>query len=151
MFYHKRKQPGFLETIIISIGKGLWFLVSWPFKKLLGIGGPKKFDKAKNLSKWMEIDKLLESGDQIHAEQAVIRADKFFDSQLKHAGAQGRTFADRLRDYEDHFNQHTYQMVWQAHKLRNQITHDEEHKPSINECKSALEKFERGLRNIGAL
>ena len=148
---YRQKKPGFLETIVISIGHGLWFSISWPFKKLLGIGRPKKFDKVRNLELWLEIEKLLDSGDKIHAEQAVIRADKFFDAQLKHGGAKGRTFADRLRDWENHFNSNTYQMVWQAHKLRNQITHNEEHSASISECKSALEKFRKGLRNIGAL
>lgn len=146
----KNQQPGLLETIVISIGRGLWFLVSWPFKKLFG-KEKDKFDKVRNLEKWMEIEKLLDSGDKIHAEQAVVRADKFFDAQLKHAGAHGETFAERLRNYEDHFNKNTYQMIWQAHKLRNQITHDEEHKPDIYECKNALGKFRRGLENIGAL
>ncbi len=151
MIYFKNKQHGFLETVLISIGRGLWFLISWPFKKLLGIKKPELFNKAKNLAKWLEIEKLLESDDRIHAEQAVMRADKFFDAQLKHGGAKGNTFADRLRDYEDHFNYNTYQLIWQAHKLRNQITHDENHKPTISECKSALNKFRRGLENIGAL
>lgn len=147
---YKKQQSGFLETIVISIGRGLWFLISWPFKKLFG-KEEERFNKAQNLAKWLEIEKLLDSGDEIHAQQAVIRADKFFDNNLKIAGAHGETFADRLRDYEDHFNQNTYQLIWQAHKLRNQITHDEEHKPSIYECKSALDKFRRGLENIGAL
>ncbi len=148
--YH-RSQPGFLESIFISLGKGLWFLVSWPFKKIFGIKEKDRYDKAKNLAKWIEIEKLLDSGDQVHAEQAVVRADKFFDAQLRHGGAQGETFAHRLRNWEDHFNKNTYQMIWQAHKLRNQITHEENHKPTNNECKNALNKFRRGLENIGAL
>ena len=151
MKYRQNKQSGLLEAIIILISRGLWFLISWPFKKLFGIGKSKKFDKVRNLQLWLEIEKLLESNDQIHAEQAVIRADKFFDAQLRHGGAQGKTFADRLRNWEDHFNQNTYQSVWNAHKLRNQITHDENHNPTNNECKSALDKFRKGLRNIGAL
>ncbi len=150
MSKYKNQQPGFLETIILAIGKGLWFLISWPFKKLFG-KEKDKFDKVKNLEKWIEIEKLLDSGDEIHAEQAVVRADKFFDTQLRQGGAKGQTFADRLRSWEDHFNKNTYQMIWQAHKLRNQIAHDQEHKPSVNECKNALGKFRRGLENLGAL
>lgn len=145
-----QKQPGVLENVIISIGKGIWFLVSWPFKKIFG-KEKEKYNRAKNLAKWLEIEKLLDSGDEIHAEQAVVRADKFFDAQLKHGGAQGNTFADRLRDWENNFSRNNYQGVWNAHKLRNQITHDDEHKPSLNECKNALGKFRRGLENIRAL
>lgn len=149
--YHK-KQPGFLETILLSIGRGLWFLVSWPLKKIFKIKDQKsKIDKIANHRKWLEIEKLLESGDEIHAEQAVVRADKFFDTNLKLVGARGETFANRLRNYVDHFSKNTYQLIWRAHKLRNQITHDEDLKPTIDDCKSALDKFRRGLENLGAL
>ncbi len=145
------QQPGFLETIVITIGKGLWSLVSWPFKKLFGIKEREKFNKVENLKKWLEIEKLLESGDIIHAEQAVIRADRFLDNNLKIAGALGETFADRLRDFEDHFNHDTYQLVWSAHKLRNKIAHEENDNFKIDDCKNALKEYRKGLENIKAL
>lgn len=146
----RNSQPGFIEMIFISLGRGLWFLVTWPFKKIFG-KKQHKFDKTTNFKKWYEIEKMLDTKDVIHAEQAIIRADKFFDAQLKHIGIQGETFADRLRNYQNHFNKNTYEQIWQAHKLRNQISHDEEHKTTLEECKSALEKFRRGLENLGAL
>lgn len=146
----KYRQPGFLETVMISLGKGLWFLISYPFKALFG-KKKSKFNKAENLAKWLEIEKLLDSHDEIHAEQAVVRADKFFDNNLKIAGAIGTTFADKLRDFENHFDRTVYQRIWDAHKLRNQITHDVEHKPTISDCENALNKFKKGLENLGAL
>lgn len=145
-----KKQSGFLETVFLAIGSGLWFLISYPFKLLFG-KRKTLFNKQENFKKWLEIEKLLNSGDIIHAEQAVMRGDKFFENILKIAGVNGNTFADKLRSYEKKFSSNIYQYVWDAHKLRNKIAHNAEYKPTIEECKNALNKFRQGLENIGAL
>lgn len=148
----RNKQPDIVENVVVTIGRGLWFLISWPFRKLLKLEvRSKKIDKIANLRRWAEIEKILESGDEIHARQVVIEADKFFENVLKLAGAQGDKFADKLRNYEDHFSRETYQAIWEAHKLRNQITHDSSHKPTISDCKIAVERFKRGLNSLGAI
>lgn len=148
---YKKQQPGFIETILTTIGKGLWFLISWPFKKLLRIKDKGvKLDKIANLEKWREIEKLLESNDEIHAKHAVVEADKFFNTILKSKGARGESFADRLRNLEDHFSHANYQLVWQAHKLRNQISHEQGFRTQKLECSQALAKFKKGLENLGA-
>lgn len=150
--YHRRQQSGFAEVAIVSIAKGIWFLISWPFKKILKLKTKsEKLDKIKNHRKWLEIEKLLESGDEIHARQAVVEADKFFDNIMKQVGVQGQKFADRLRSLENHMNHNNYQAIWQAHKIRNQITHEVDHKISVGEVKQVLNKFRRGLVNLGAL
>ena len=149
--YHKNKSS-FAETAIITIVKGLWFLVSWPFKRFIGVRGRGiKLDKIKNHQKWAEIEKLLGSGDEIHAKQAVIDADKFFDSMMQRLGIKGEKFADRLRSLESHFGHDNYQNIWYAHKVRNQISHEMDYKISVNEAKNVVEKFRRGLVNLGGL
>jgi len=151
-YYRKNQQPGLIETIFITIGKGLWFLVSWPVKKLLRLQKKGiRFNKIDNLNKWREIEKLLESNDEIHAKHAVVEADKFFDQILRIKGGKGESFADRLRSLEDHFNHLNYQSVWEAHKLRNLISHESEARISIYDCQEALYKFRRGLENLGAI
>jgi hypothetical protein len=151
-FYKKNKQPDFIETIFLAIGKGLWFLVSWPFKKLLRLEARnQKLDKIKNREKWAEIEHLLESNDEIHAKHAVVEADKFFDGILKLYGGQGETFADRLRSLENHFSYDNYQNVWNAHKLRNKLSHEYEYGADINECTSAINQYKAGLKNLGAI
>lgn len=149
MFY-KRKRQSAIENILIIVGRAIWSLVVFIWNKIFKKSKP-KFDKVGNLSKWREIEQLLESNDEIHAEQAVVKADKFFDAMLKIAGGRGETFADRLRSLEDKFNHQIYQDIWQAHKLRNQISHEQDHKSTISECQSALRNFRRGLENLGAL
>jgi len=44
---------------------------------------------------------------------------------LKKKGYNGETFADRLRNAEKDINKNLYQNLWNAHKVRNQIAHDE--------------------------
>jgi hypothetical protein len=150
--YKKNNQPGFIEMILVTIGRGLWFVVSWPFKKLLKLEArSQKLDKVKNQERWREIEKLLESNDEIHAKHAVVEADKFFDSILKLKGGTGETFADRLRSLENHFSVGNYQLVWQAHKVRNQISHEQEIRINIDECQSILNKYRIGLINLGAI
>lgn len=110
-----------------------------------------KVDKIANLQKWVEMEKLLESGDEIHARQAVVEADKFFDEVMRKLGASGEKFADRLRSLENRFNHNVYQSIWEAHKVRNQISHEIDRRLRVEEAKSVLYKFRRGLENIGAL
>jgi len=149
---YRNKQPGFIETIVTTFSKGLWFVISWPFKKLFRIKSKGvSFNKIENFAKWREIEKLLESKDEIHAKHAVVEADKFFDSILRIKGGKGESFADRLRSLENHFSHDNYQFIWQAHKLRNQISHESEFHPQINYCKQALNKFRKGLENLGAI
>lgn len=145
-----QKQPDIFETIFLAIGKGIWFVISYPFKLLFG-KKKKTFDKISNFKKWLEIEQLLNSGDLIHAEQAVVRADKFFDNILKAISTENGTFADRLRTCEKKFSVNVYQGIWDAHKLRNKISHDVEYQPMINDCKIAVNKFRHGLENIGAI
>lgn len=151
-YYKKQKQPDIIETILMSIGRGLWFIISWPFKKLLGIKDKgSRFNKVANLAKWAEIENMIESGDEIHAKQAIIEADKFFENILQKAGSHGVTFADKLKNYENHFNHEIYQSIWDAHKVRNKISHEMEYKLSIEDAKSTLNKFKRGLNSLGAI
>lgn len=150
--YYRRKQTGFIETILITLAKGLWFLVSWPFRKVLRIKNKElRIDKIENHRKWLEIEKLLQSGDEIHAKQAVIDADKFFYSIMCQLKSNGEKFADRLRNLEDHFDHDIYQRVWEAHKTRNQISHEMDYKISSYEAKNVVEKFRKGLVNLGVL
>jgi len=151
-YYKKNKQPGLIETILLTLGRGLWFVIYWPFKKLFNIK-PKGvvLDKAGNLAKWMKIENLLQSNDEIHAKHAVVEADKFFDGILRLKGGQGESFADRLRSLENYFSKENYQLVWQAHKMRNQISHEQDFRPSVDVCRQAIYKFRKGLENLGAI
>ena len=148
----KNQQASLIETIIISLSKGLWFLISWPIKKILKLKTKsEKLDKIANLQKWLEIERLLESNDEIHAKHAVVVADKFFDDIMKQMGMKGDNFGGRLKNAENRFSQVVYQKVWDAHKVRNQISHEMDYKLSVGEAKKTLDNFRSGLHNLGAI
>lgn len=125
-YYKKHKnQPTVPETIVIGIGKGLWWLVSLPFRKRGRRAGLSVSDRNYIIKKRQEIELLLNSSSIIELKHAVMEADKLVDFILKKKGYRGETFADRLRNAESHINHDIYQSIWNGHKIRNQIAHDE--------------------------
>lgn len=149
-YKHRKSGPDPIVAILTMIGSAFLALFKWLWNLIVG-KKQKKLDKAGNLRQWHEIEKLVESSDEIHAQQAVIRADKFFDEIMKEVGALGEKFSDRLRSLEPRFAHEVYQSIWDAHKLRNQISHEIDHHASIGECKSALNKFRLGMHSLGAI
>ena len=122
---HKSNQPTVLEAIVIGIGRGLWWLISLPFRKRGQRGGLNQEDQKYVISKRQEIESLMQSENIIELNHAVMEADKLVDYVLKKKGYRGETFADRLRNAEPYINHDTYQNIWNGHKIRNQIAHDD--------------------------
>lgn len=147
----QRKQTGLIEVVVMALLKGLWFLISWPFRGWLIANRKSSTNKVQNLANWLIIEKMLDSGDEIHAKQAIIEADKFFDNMMKQLGGQGESFADRLRSLEPKMDYNRYQQVWSAHKVRNQISHEMNYKLSNVEAEKTLNNFKTGLHNLGAI
>jgi hypothetical protein len=126
-YYKKRKQdqPTVLEAVVVGIGRGLWWLVSLPFRKRGRKAGLSAPDRNHIIQKRQEIESLLNSSSIIELKHAVLEADKLVDFLLKKKGYRGETFAERLRSAEPHINHDIYQNIWNGHKIRNQIAHDD--------------------------
>lgn len=122
---HKPNQPTVLESIFSGIGRGLWWLVSLPFKKRGRKAGLSVEDRNYIIRKRQEVESLLNSSSIIELKHAVLEADKLVDFVLKKKGYSGETFADRLRSAEPFINHNIYQDIWNGHKIRNQIAHDD--------------------------
>lgn len=118
------------------------------FKLVFG-RGRKKFNSVDMLAKWQEIEDILKSGDALHAAQAVIQADTYFDKVMKDFGAKGATYADRLRSIKSHLDNDAYEQIWRAHKFRNKIAH-EHIIVTAREAKAALKSLRRGASQLGA-
>ena len=84
-------------------------------------------------------------------QRALLEADKLVDQAFQELGVVGQTFADRLRAAERQMSHETYQALWDAHKLRNQIAHELGYQLSHNVATKALQDFERALRALRAL
>ena len=122
--YYKKNQPTVLESLIVGIGRGIWFLVSLPFRKRKKAGLSSE-DRNYIIKKRYEVKVMLKSDNNYELRHAVIEADKLVDFILRKKGYGGKTFADRLRNAEGNINHNLYQNIWHGHKIRNQIAHDD--------------------------
>lgn len=116
------------QTIIIGLGRMLWWIISLPFKGF-------KISKSKTglsveeknyiIGKRLEIEKILKNGSEIELKQAVLEADKLVDYTMKVQGYSGQTFADRLKNAQVNLSENVNNSIWQGHKVRNQIAHEQ--------------------------
>lgn len=144
--YHKNQGPTLLETIFVGIFKGVWFIVSLPFRKSRKKRGLSSQDQAEINSKKREIEKLVSGDNKYELKHAVMEADKLVDHVLKLKGYSGETFADRLRYAEKYIDHNTYQTIWAGHKVRNTLAHEHDAEISTVELKQAADKLLRYLK-----
>ncbi|MEI8061621.1 MAG: hypothetical protein WCG99_05020 [Candidatus Berkelbacteria bacterium] len=137
----RRNQTTLLEKIVTGFFRGVWWLVKLPFR---GLAKKKKLSVADQqylISKRGEIQSWLQSDNQIELRHAVMEADKLADWILKKKNYNGATFADRLRSAENDLPKNVYNSIWQGHKVRNLIAH-ENGEISVNELRRAIINLE---------
>ncbi len=106
---------------------------------------PKKMAK-----KWSKIEERLKLDTETEFKLAVIEADKFFDGILKRFGYFGKDMGERLK--RANISQiSNLDEIWEAHKVRNKIVHDTEHKLTAVEAKRAIESYKKALQEMGVL
>lgn len=132
----------FILVAIIIFGLALLLVISVNKK------GFKKLDVEKYRIKYLQIENSLKNGDEVSYRMSVIDADKLLDQVLKDLGVKGKTMGDRLKNGRNRFKDNND--VWNAHKLRNRIVH-EEVELTYRECNLALANFKRALRDLGAI
>ncbi|MDX1765641.1 MAG: hypothetical protein R3313_01665 [Candidatus Saccharimonadales bacterium] len=98
-------------------------------------------------SRWEFINKTYATPD-VGPRMAVIEADKLLDKALKQSRFPGETMGDRLKSAEKSLK--NYQAVWDAHKLRNRLVH-EDVKLKKSQASSAISTFRAALKGLGAL
>lgn len=119
-----QNQPNVLGIIILGIFKALWWLITLPFRKKSSKAGLELRERQHIATKRNEIKNLLKSENIIELKHAVIEADKLVDYILKAKGYVGVTFADRLRAAQSYIDKYQYDAIWQGHKIRNLIAHE---------------------------
>jgi hypothetical protein len=144
----RQEQPNVLAIIVVAIFKGLWWLIKLPF------GGNRKISKFSIdevnyiREKRSEVEGLLLSDNIIELKHAVMEADKLVEYALKIFGYAGETFAERLRNAERKLDHVTYQALWDGHKVRNSLAHQQEFRIQNSELRMAGEKLLKYLRNV---
>lgn len=142
----RNQQPDILTTLIVTVFGGLWTLISWPFRRKVG-----KLDRDAYLDHWNNIHQLVVDNSEQHWKQAIVEADKLIDQAFRELLMPGSTFGERLRAAEHRFSKDTYNRLWQAHKLRNQIVHEVGYSVGRQDAETAVSSFGDGLKVLGAL
>ena len=97
---------------------------------------------------WDLIKVLLSQKGPSQLRQALITADKTLDSALREI-AVGDTMAERLKNSQYKFDVHTYQRIWDAHKLRNNLVHEAGFEPPHFMITEAVANLQRALQALG--
>lgn len=116
-----------------------------------GIGGLNKkrsgLDHAYFESQWKNIESLKANGGA-GWQLAIMEADKLLDHALKARGVSGQTMGDRLKTARGSFMNNN--AVWQAHKLRNRLAHEQNVPLNAITVDQALRGFKAALKDLGA-
>jgi len=107
---------------------------------------PKK--KAKR--RWAAIQEHFFTGSDNDLKIAILEADKVLDDTLRGAGIQGSTLGDRLKRVKPS-QLPDIDEIWQAHKLRNQIAHENDFKLKRDLAERTLGIYEKALRELKIL
>lgn len=111
------------------------------------IGEGKGEERKISSSGWKEIVKLSEAGQEPSWRLAVIEADKFFDEVLRRLGYSGETFNERLTQVHPSEIENIND-VWNAHRVRNSLSHDVNYKLSEGEAKKAIQSYEKAMKDL---
>lgn len=98
-------------------------------------------------AKWQEILKKLDMPDESSWHLAIIEADKFFDSVMNRLGYSGDNFSERLKQI------HTTEVsnlndIWQAHRVRNSLSHDVSFTISQDDARRTVGAYERAMKDL---
>lgn len=100
--------------------------------------------------RWAEIENLMQLGRASNFRQAVLEADKLLNFVLEKMGYQG-SLGEKLKKAKDRFSKDTYNGVWDARKIRNRLVHEVGSEIMNYDAKEAIEKFKKGLEDLGVL
>ena len=106
-------------------------------------------DKEKYQSRWLEIEHGLNPGSRDSQYMAILKADKLLDQVLRETGSRGQTMGERMKSRHNAWS--IANVGWAAHKIRNQIAHDENVQLSETTVRRALASFKQALKDLGAM
>ncbi len=118
---------------------------------IVGVGllqrRPRALKKSYFEKHWKDLQSLCKSKNTWPL--AIINADKLLDEALRKKRFKGKAMGERLVAAQRILTDND--SVWYAHKLRNQIVHEDNVKLKQKDVKEALLGFRRALKDLGAL
>lgn len=98
---------------------------------------------------WLQIENSLLRDQPMTYHMAILNADKLLDKALKELSVSGDTMGERMKSAKGRFSNNN--AVWAAHKLRNQIAHEQNVSINYTNARRALASFKRALKDVGAI
>lgn len=99
---------------------------------------------------WKSIQEHFFTGSDNDLKIAIIEADKLLNEALRSAGIQGNALSDRLKKIKSS-DLPDIELIWQAHKLRNQIAHENDFKLKRDLAERTLGVYEATLKELKVL
>lgn len=101
------------------------------------------------LIKWQVVLNHVNSESPAEWKLAVLEADNLLDEVLDAEGYQGETIGEKLKAM-DPGTIHSYNDLWEAHKMRNEIAHETTTvELSKKAARDTINKFEVAFRELG--
>lgn len=149
------KVFSFFASVILAIAL---FMIIFKLRGLLlyGLGEikeemmPREEFTNEAQKKWAEIKDRVNSFNEAEWKLSVIEADKFVDEALKNAGFEGESMGERLMMIEPG-QILSLQSLWDAHKLRNLLVHDNNYQVSHRQAILVIEAFEGVLKELAVI
>lgn len=130
----------FVFAAILIVGALLFAVITFT-------RGSKQLDTTKYRTKWLAIEQQLKKDQEASYHLSVLNADKLLDHALREKGYRGNTMGERMKQV----NWSNANVVWAAHKLRNQIAHESDVVVKYDTARRALASFKQGLKDVGAI
>ena len=109
----------------------------------------RSLDQDKFRTRWMRLESQLQRDNEASYTVCIFEADKLLDQALRERGLNGKTMADRMKQYQGKWTNGNG--VWAAHKLRNKLAHENDVRVDYERTRQALGAFKQGLKDVGAI
>ena len=133
----------FFFAAILIFGGLLFAVIS------LAKNSPRSLDQDKYRSRWMKLESQLQRDTEATYTVCIFEADKLLDQALRERGVQGKTMADRMKQFQGKWTNGNG--VWAAHKLRNRLAHETDVRIDYDRARQALAAFKQGIKDVGAI
>lgn len=141
------------KVVLVLVGLTFVFFIIravWSFLRRLFAGNRiDGMDRKAILARWTEIERMLDTGGEMHLKIAVMEADKLLDHALKAMAMPGKTLGERLKYAA--YKYPNIRNVWGAHRLRNSLAHEASFYLDPAMAKRAVRDFKEALRTLRLL
>jgi hypothetical protein len=90
----------------------------------------------------------VDSKDKLVLYHSLVEVDKLLDHTLKQLQVPGRTMGERLKNGKHKFDPRSYNDIWEAHKIRNNLVHEVNYHITNKELKAHFIVLSSAITNL---